>query len=213
MLFVKKTTFKSALVLIVSSFFFIASCKKGNIEYTIEGTIQDKSFNNTLSGALVKLYVVEVGTSNLVELGSVTTGSDGKYSFKFKREKYESVTIAVSKNQYFEQQSSQSLDNLNVKESNVFNFDFYAKSWARIHILGNGTNDCRFIKQEGYSGCSECCPTSYQYFVQPTDTSVYCINKGNTLYQVYYNVMQTPTQGPIGVTTVPFDTTELLISY
>lgn len=191
----------------------LSACKKGNLEYKIEGTISDKSFNTTLAGATVTLYVLKIGTSTPIEFGHVTTGSDGKYSFSFKREKYESISIKVTKDMYFEENYNTTLDHLEVKKTNTINFDSYAKSWARIHITGNGLNDCRYIRQEGYSGCAECCPTDYQYFVLPTDTSVYCINRGNTLYQVYYNVMQTPTQGPIGITTVPFDTTELLIAY
>lgn len=213
MINVKKTTAIPLIALLLVSTFVLDSCKKKNIEYTIEGTLSDKSFNTNLAGATIKLYVTEVGNTSLIEVGSVTTGSDGKYSFKIKREKYESISISFSKDNYFEQQVTTSIDNLSVKETNTFNFDCYAKSWVRIHITGNGINDCRYIRQEGYSGCAECCPTTYQYFNTPIDTSVYCINKGNTLYQVYYNVMQTPTQGPVGVTTVPFDTTELLIAY
>lgn len=215
MFFVKdKTLFLSGFAMLFLSIgFSISACKKNKLEYKIEGVISDKSLNSPLNGAMVTLYVTEIGAASQIQIASMTTGSDGKYAFSFKREKYEAITIKVTKNLYFDQEISASLDDLNIKNSNVFNFDVYAKSWARVHIVGNGINDCRIIRQEGYSGCAECCPTGYQYFNTPTDTSIYCINKGNTLYQVYYNVLQTPTQGPVGITTVPFDTTELLISY
>ena len=212
--FKQKTGLSSfSLIGIILIFFITFSCKKKNLAYQLEGTIYDSSFNTTMSGATVSLLVVPTGTSTAKVLETQTTGSDGKYSFSFKREKYESIQILVTKSMYFDGELSTTLDNLDIENVNTNNFNIYAKSWVRIHITGNGTNDCKYIRQEGLSGCDECCPTTTQEFTTPTDTSVYCINNGNTIYQVYYNVLNTSTQGPIGVTTVPFDTTELLISY
>lgn len=215
MLVKNKTTFWVLIALFSMGLWTtLYSCKKKNLNYEIQGTIHDLSFSNNLAGATVTLMAYPAtNITEPVTLGTVVTGADGAYHFEFKREKYEKIKLFVSKAQYFDQSQERTLDNLDIEHTNQIDFSMYARSWVKIHITGDGVHDCKYIRQEGLHGCSECCPEEEHYFHVPIDTTITCINNGNTVYQVYYNVMLTPTQGPINVTTVPFDTTELLISY
>ena len=66
------------------------SCKKGKAEFHLSGKVEDSSFKSSLSGAVVKLYELEVGTKNENLIGSVISSSEGTYSFSFERNKVES---------------------------------------------------------------------------------------------------------------------------
>jgi hypothetical protein len=209
-------TKKLSFFLGIAFIFFTLStsgCKKKDITYEIQGTIADASFQNNLAGAEVALIVYPNGSTVGSVHSTVITGSDGAYSFSLKREKYAKIEISVTKPNYFSKSTTRLLDDLSLDEANTIGFALYARSWVRIHITGNGSKTVKYIRQEGISGCSECCPEGERFFYNVTDTSIYCINNGNTLYQVYYNVLTTSQQGALNVTSVPFDTTELLIAY
>ena len=64
-------------------------CKKGQAEFTLKGILTDNTFGQPLSGATVKLYQVPVASTQLIEIGSASVGTDGSYSFTFPREKME----------------------------------------------------------------------------------------------------------------------------
>ncbi len=200
--------FLGALVLILSF-----SCKKKNLKYTIKGTIYDSSFNVPLSGAKVTIYVTTTSNSTPVQKVALTTDASGNYSYELEREKLQSVIISVDKENYFSDGMSTTLDNLSLDEDNTFNYNIYAKSWARVHFVSDGTKTIKYYKQVGKNGCSECCPTGEIQLNNITDYSVYCINNGNTQYQVFYDVQGTTNNGTLSVNTVPFDTTEILINY
>lgn len=189
------------------------SCKKKNLKYTIKGTIYDSSFNTALAGAKVSIYVTTTSNSTAVEKVSLTTDASGNYSYELDREKLQNVIISVSKENYFSDGITTTLDNLSLEEDNTFNYNLYAKSWARLHFVSDGTKTIKYYKQAGKNGCTECCPAGEIQLNNITDYSVYCINNGNTPYQIFYDVQGTTNNGTLSVNTVPFDTTEILISY
>lgn len=204
----KIVLFLGALLLV-----FSFSCKKKNLKYTIKGTIYDSSFNTPLSGASVSIYVTTTSNSTPVEKVSLVTDAAGNYSYELEREKLQSVIISVNKQNYFSDGTTTTLDNLSIEDDNTFNYNLYAKSWARLHFVSDGTKTIKYYKQVGKNGCAECCPTGEIQLSNITDHSVYCINNGNTQYQIFYDVQGTTNNGTLSVTTVPFDTTEILISY
>lgn len=189
------------------------SCKKKNLKYTIKGTIYDSSFNTALAGAKVSIYVTTTSNSTAMEKVSLTTDASGNYSYELDREKLQNVIISVSKENYFSDGITTTLDNLSLEEDNTFNYNLYAKSWARLHFVSDGTKTIKYYKQAGKNGCTECCPAGEIQLNNITDYSVYCINNGNTPYQIFYDVQGTTNNGTLSVNTVPFDTTEILISY
>lgn len=189
------------------------SCKKKNLKYVIKGTISDSSFNVPLSGAKVTIYVTTTSNNTPVQKVSLTTDASGNYSYELEREKLQSVIISVDKNNYFSDGTTTTLDNLSLDDDNVFSYNLYAKSWVRLHFVSDGTKTIKYYKQIGKNGCAECCPTGEMQLTNVIDQSVYCINNGNTQYQIYYDVQGTTDNGTLSVNTVPFDTTEILISY
>lgn len=198
------------------SLFILFSCKKSSGDFTIKGKITDNTFNKGLNDATIELYKVQVATNNKIFVASQTLGSDGSYSFTFPREQIEKYIIQVKKNLYFPIESMVYYSELELGKETIRDYSTGAKSWVELRFLNNNpnTNDhFRYIKQEGYSGCATCCPTTEQNYYGALDTSLYCINQGNTPYSIYYWVIGTSTQGLEKVTTTPFDTSLIFIQY
>jgi 5-hydroxyisourate hydrolase-like protein (transthyretin family) len=197
--------------------FAMGSCKKKNITYIVEETVTDNSFAQPLSGATVKLY--KASGSNFIQgtlVETITTGSDGKYRFDIKRDKTEAYVIVVEKDNYFGTSSNLTQENLDPDKSNARNYAIYAKSWVKLRFVNLNpvqSDVLQYIRQNGKSQCEECCPGGDQFLYGDVDTSIYCINDGNTTYSYYYWVLNTPVNGPKSIVTVPFDTVELLLNY
>jgi hypothetical protein len=194
----------------------LSSCKKKKADFVLIGTITETTFNSPLSGATVKLYQVPVGSTTEILLGSVVLGSDGNYSFTFERDKMEKYILKIRKSGYFDLEETVFFSELSISEENVRNYSTTAKSWVKLtfHNLNALPSDqLVFIKQSGKEGCAECCPDTEYSFYGALDTSIYCINDGNTVYSYFYNVMGTADQGIKSATTVAFDTTEIILNY
>ncbi len=198
------------LFLIGASFY---GCKKKGIFYTLEGTVIDQSVGSALNGATVSLFTAPASTGTLTLNQTVVVGSDGRYSFQLARDKFSSIVLKANKNNYFEITKSYALDELSVENSNQIDLPIYAKSWVRLRFISDGIKDLKYIRQVGLVGCAECCATSEQFVYNAQDESFYCINNGNSEYRIYYNVLNSINQGAVSVVTIPFDTTELVVSY
>ena len=191
-------------------------CNKGAGTFTLEGVITDASFNQPLAGAEVSLYGIAAGNNQYAMIASAVTGADGKYSFTFDRTRTEKYTLYVKKNLYFEQEEEAYYSQLKLKETNIRNISTTAKSWVEIKIFNNNAanNDhLQFIRQQVKNGCSECCFSGTNHLYGFQDTSIFCINDGNSLYSIEYAVFGTSNTGILGVTTTPFDTTVLNLTY
>jgi hypothetical protein len=191
-------------------------CNKGAGTFILEGVITDTSFNQPLAGAEVSLYGIAAGNNQYAMIASAVTGADGKYSFTFDRTRTEKYTLYVKKNLYFEQEEEVYYSQLKLKETNIRNVSTTAKSWVEIKIFNNNAanNDhLQFIRQQGKIGCSECCFSGINHLYGFQDTSIFCINDGNSLYSIEYAVFGTSNTGIIGVNTTPFDTTVLNLTY
>jgi hypothetical protein len=191
-------------------------CNKGAGTFSLEGVITDASFNQPLAGAEVSLYGIAAGNNQYAMIASAVTGADGKYSFTFDRTRTEKYTLYVKKNLYFEQEEEVYYSQLKLKETNIRNVSTTAKSWVEIKIFNNNAanNDhLQFLRQQGKTGCSECCFSGTNHLYGFQDTSIFCINDGNSLYSIEYAVFGTSNTGILGVTTTPFDTTVLNLTY
>jgi hypothetical protein len=194
----------------------VFSCKKGNADFTITGTITDQTFVQNLAGAKVKLFQVPVASTSLNEIGSMTLGSDGKYSFTFPRDKMEKYVLKVTKSGYFDLEKTIFFSDLTIEEDNIRNYGTTAKSWVKLTFLNQNPSagdHLQYIKQAGKEGCAECCTDTEQHLYGAVDTSIYCINDGNTIYSYLYWVIGTTDQGLKSVSTTAFDTTEIVLNY
>ena len=204
------------LIISLVSFVGFTSCKKGKADFTLTGKITDTSFNASLEGATVKLYETVAGGSSTNLIGTSTTGSDGSYSFTFPRDQVETYTLVVTKHNYFDVDQDIEFSSLSTEDDNVRNYSTTAKAWVNLRFIHNGgmsTDLLEYTKQEGKQDCMECCPISQQSLMGNIDTSIYCVNDGNTNYSYYYNVVGGNNQGLKTAMTTPFDTTELLLNY
>jgi len=194
----------------------LTACKKGAGEFTLEGKITDETFNSGLNGATLELYKTPIGTTTEILIETLTLTSDGLYSIKFPRERMEKYRVKVIKENYFTIDQNIFYSSLEIGKTNVRNYSTKAKAWVELRLINNSPNSSdhlRYIKQAGLQGCEECCPSSEQNFYGALNTSIYCINNGNTTYSIYYWVIGTNNQGLKEVVTTPFDTTQILISY
>lgn len=194
----------------------VISCKKGKADFVLKGTISDATFHQGLVNAKVYLYAVPVASSQQNLVGSTQLAADGSYSFTFPRDKMEKYIIQVVKQNYFTLSEEVFFSDLVVGEDNVRNFSTTAKSWVKLtfHNLNPLSGDhMYYIKQAGKEGCSECCSDSEQHFYGALDTSIYCINDGNTYYTYFYSVLGTPNSDILGTYTTAFDTTEIILNY
>ncbi len=203
----------SLICLLLSSIF---GCKKGPADFTLTGTITDSSFSAPLSDAVVKLYGTEAGGLSLDLIAQTTLESDGSYSFTFERGKIETYHLSVVKFNYFELYEDIPFSSLTIEEDNIRNYSTTAKSWVKLRFINTSPlvdDVLEYIKQEGKSACVECCPDGTTYLNGAVDTSIYCMNDGNTEYRYYYFVHNSSIQGPKSAITTAFDTTEILLSY
>jgi hypothetical protein len=207
---------KLQLIVICSIIFLFLGCKKGAGTFTIKGIITDETFNTGLNGATVELYKVPVASNNKIFVEAKTLGSDGSYQFSFPREQVEKYIIQVNKNLYFPIESSVYYSSLDIEIDNIRNYGTKAKSWVELRFVNTSplsSDHLRFIKQQGLAGCEECCPITEQNFYGALDTSIYCINEGNTVYSIYYWAIGTNNQGLLESNTIPFDTTQIYLTY
>lgn len=192
------------------------SCKKGKADFTLKGTVTDITFAQNLNGAIVKLYQVPVASTQQELIGTITISNDGLYSFTFPRDKMEKYLLKISKTGYFDIEKEVYFSELTVEEDNIRNYSTTAKSWVKLtfHNLNPLVSDqLKYIKQEGKENCAECCSDTEQNYYGALDTSIYCINDGNTTYSYYYWVIPSTNQGLKSAYTTAFDTTEIILNY
>lgn len=203
-------------MLLFSSLIVFLSCKKKNAEFVIKGLATDATFSQPLSNATVKLYQNPVGSSDEELIASTTTDAKGNYTFSFPREKMEKYRLVIYKSNYFTIDKTIYFSELSLESDYIKNVTTTAMSWAKLtfHNLNpQGADHLQYIKQNGKDGCMECCPTSYQDYYGNLDTSIYCVNDGNTDYSYLYWVLGTSDQGSRTVFTSAFDTSEVILNY
>jgi len=192
------------------------SCSKKSSDFKVKGVLSDQTFSKALQGATVKLYQTPVGSTDEQLIGTCTTDAQGNYSFSFPREKMEKYRLSFVKNNYFSEEEIIYFSDLTLGQDYIRNSSTTAMSWAKLtfHNLNASPSDhFQYIKQNGKENCMECCPTTYQDYYGALDTSIYCINDGNTNYSYMYWVLGTSVTGTQTVYTTAFDTVEVVLNY
>jgi hypothetical protein len=202
--------------LYIALVFMLSACDKGAGEFSISGTINDGTFQTSLVGAEIALYKIPLASNNEQFIESQTIGSDGKYHFTVPRERMEKYILRITKNLYFPIEKTIYFSELKLKEENIIDLVTWAQSWVELKFINQNPlsmDHFRYIKQAGYASCAECCPSTEQDFYGAVDTSIYCVNKGNTIYSLLYWVLNTPNQGYLEANTTAFDTTQIYLNY
>jgi hypothetical protein len=203
-------------LLYVTLVFLLFSCNKGAGEFSLSGTVNDDTFHTSLVGAEIAIYKVPLASSSEQFVSSQIIGSDGKYHFSIPRERMEKYVLRITKNLYFPIEKTIYFSELKLKEENIIDLVTWAQSWVELKFINQNPlsmDHLQYIKQAGYASCAECCPSTEQNFYGALDTSIYCLNKGNTIYSLLYWVLNTPNQGYLEANTTAFDTTQIYLNY
>lgn len=193
----------------------VSSCRKGKAEVTIKGVVSDTSFDLPLSNATIVIHQIESGISDEL-IGQTTTDANGEYSFVFDRDQTESYLVTSSKSNYHDLNESILFSDITVKNDNVYNFSTSAQSWVELNFInteGEMSDALKYIKQEGRSGCNNCCPNTQQSLNGIIDTTIIYANDGNAIFSYQYFVVGTSNQGLKSTVTVAFDTTTINLIY
>lgn len=197
----------------ISLFVLFLSCKKETPNFTIKGTITDNGFNIGLNEAKIDLYEIEIGTTTPKLVSSTSSDNTGSYSFNFQRNKIEKYIIKISKTNYFDIENEIQFSSLSTNEDNIKNYSIDSKSWVKLHFTNTDNDLSKSIDygiSEGKNDCDECCSASKRTISQIIDTSITCINNGNSTYSV---LTITDTIQTFSTTTIPFDTVEINIPF
>lgn len=195
---------------------FALGCGKNPKQLILEGVITDGSFGTPLAGATVTLYGVSSSTNQFSAIGTTVTDAQGAYRFEFERTRTEKYTLKVNKALYFDLEEDINNSSFNLKGSTIRNYTTTAKAWVEIKMLNHNPsiNDhMQYIRQAGKINCDACCSNDTQHFYGAVDTSVYCINDGNSPYRIEYAVYGTNNTGILEANTTPFDTTTIYLGY
>ncbi len=203
--------------LLISIFLVAAACKKGKADFTIKGVLTDATFNQSMAGISVSLYEIEAGTTTQSLIGTVSTGSDGSYSFTFPRNQAEAYLLKAEKNNYFPINETINFSDLTIENDNIRNFSTTAKAWMKLRFTNqapaNTWDVLRYSLQEGKTGCDECLGSGTYTLYGIVDTVFYCVTDGNSAFTYYYEVDGTPDSGFKSTTSVAFDTVSMTLNY
>ena len=200
------------LIFLITTLF---SCNKGKADVTIRGVIFDSSLSVPLSNATIKIYQVQSGSPDELVTQS-NTNSNGEYSLTFKRNPTEYYNIISEKDNYFDLNETISFSDITIEDENVYNFSTTAISWVKLNFInpfGQSSDVLRYIKQEGKSGCNNCCPNGEQFLYGAVDTTLVYLNDGNFNFSYQYYEIGTANQGLKICQTDAFDTTEINLFY
>ena len=204
------------LFFIVSIALFTLACKKDPIEFTVKGTVSDSTFGGGLEGASLTITQIPIGGGTNKVVGTATLGADGKYAFTFPREKVEKYLVSITKNNYFALEEKINFSEFSPEEDLVKNYATPAKAWVRLRFVNQSpqeTDAIKITRQQGKTGCAECCSPAAFFLYGMVDTTMYCINDGNATYSYMYQDFASGQIAIKSVITVPFDTVTLSHSY
>lgn len=190
--------------------FSFTMCKKDDASFTIKGKITDGTYSTGLANATIKVYQLNSSSGENSLIQTITTDSNGDYSFTLDRDPFSYLTFEITKTNYFSLNETVYFSSLTTKEDNIRSYTTTGKAWAKIHLTSSSPfTDLDISKTNGKSDCAECCPSGFQSFNGIFDTTFYCINDANTIYSFVYLANSGATTGTKSETT-PFGDTVLI---
>ncbi|TNE53383.1 MAG: hypothetical protein EP338_12680 [Bacteroidetes bacterium] len=200
---------------LILSVILLGSCKKKDLEFRMQGKVTDLSFNKGLDGGIIEIR--ELGSNGAISgnpIVSATLDAGGNYDVTFKRKSVIKYLIHIKKDNYFEVDKEIPFGDLQVNETNTYNFQTTAKSWVKLHFINQAPSSAddqlRFIKQDGKEGCELCCPDTDRFVNGTKDSIFYCINDANTSYSYFFWSENPSDFGEESITTIAFDTVEIV---
>ncbi|MBN2745662.1 MAG: hypothetical protein JXR34_02965 [Bacteroidales bacterium] len=192
---------------IVSIFAIISimlfSCAKKERTITIEGQVDDPSFNQKANGVkvLLKSAGVQSGvyTSTYLTIGEATTGSDGKFKMELTVAKSSGYRLNLSKSDYFSVQRDIATDVLEAEDNYTIHFNIYPKATIHLEVKNTtpqGNDDAinyHFTNID--EDCTTCCNNEMTYGVGPLyQNATECELRGNKMLKLEWVVKKNGNQ-------------------
>lgn len=196
----------------------LTSCKDKGVHYIIDGTILDKSFNKSLADVKVQLLAKKSDSFTFSKIDETQSDSEGKFIFKFPRERVIEYKIVIDKEQYFNEEYTILPSDLKVNQTFLREFPIYAFSWVKIHLKNTGNvdsfDDFIYKKLDGKEDCEDCCPSEEEkHYTGANDVTFYCMTEGGKKFSYYYELKNTGFLGNKEIITIPLDTVLLETEY
>jgi hypothetical protein len=147
-------------------FVLVDSCKKAiNLNHNWEGYVFEKHTGAPVIGATVKIKASKVSSgvfnSSLQPIATVTTNSNGYYSFEYERQTFTEVVAEVSKSNYFSYTEELDVDAITSNKNFSHNITITPRAWITLEInhQGNGVDQfaLNYRNLSIYRDCANCC--------------------------------------------------------
>ena len=201
----------------------LSTCKKEDLELTINGIVQDPNLALVLSSASIQLAAKEIsgGTfnNNFNTVANTSTNSNGQFSLTFERKTVSEYRIRVSKNGYFEKEVFITGDA--VQPDSPYNVSIEAIPQAFYSLRVQNTNPIDDSDRISYRNtnadleCSCCTNQTVTLIGQQIDTSYTCVHEGAKWLKYYYEVEKNGNTNSFidSIFLTAFDTTSNHIQY
>lgn len=207
------------ILFVLLGVFILSSCKPKGVEYTINGTVNDASFNE--AAKLVKVFLYERATTgftySLIE--ETTTDAIGNFSFTFPRKRALDYKIVLQKEEYFDNEMILTINDLKPNDAIQQNFSIYAHAWVKVRLKNessaNSYDDFIYKKITGNDDCEACCPNNeiQHFYGENVDTTFYCMVEGGQKFSYYYELSNSAFLGNEEVISIPLDTVSVETIY
>lgn len=198
-------------------FFAIAfsACKKKNINFVLKGNVSALAIGGNLENIEVKIFTSSLGNAFESLNSQTVTDASGNYSIEIERDKYEKITVQLSKSNFFTLRKTYSFDDFSTAQANELNYKMSPQSWTKFVLKNNAPlqdDELKIQKIGGKTDCEECCEHGFYFFHGDIDTSFICANDGGTYMKFHYWINGSDHVFD-SVYNVPFETITYTISY
>lgn len=202
----------------------LVSCKKDPKTISISGKLIDPYQNIPVAGVKVTLQangVVDgVYNSSYVTLGTVTTASDGSFTFDIEESAYDAFRFTLLKDGYYMVQEVVSAGSVSPESPLIQFFDFPSEAIIKMHIknatpFDNNDKLIAYFTNNPISSFDCCSSTPVTFSGMSVDTTFYCKSVGGFKLTIFKsltknNVVVYDTDT---INTIPSDTTEVELLY
>ena len=201
------------------------ACKKEDQtpELTIQGTIFDNTTQAGVPGVSVRLseQVVSGGTFSSVfqTISTVTTSSNGSYSFNFPREAASAYRLEISRENYFSRELDINPDNVSVGSPYSSSLGITPMAWAKFSMVNASPLSAADVATFQYLNasftCSCCNNEQSTYTGMNVNSSEKCLLEGNFMLRYRYTVNKDTLSLSVidSAFCAAFDTTFISINY
>lgn len=187
------------------------ACKKAiNLNHNWEGLVYEKNTNTLVGGAVVKIKASKVSSgvfnSALQPIATVSTNSNGFYSFEYERATFTEVIAEVSKPNYFSYSEEIDVETITSEKYFRHNMTITPQGWItlRIQHQDNGIDQTtlNYRNLSIYRDCVDCCKNdNLDFTASNVNYEFTCTSEAN-LFHRYRTTINNNGQTSVNVDSV-----------